>query len=72
MAVTSRKRYPDYEKRVTVGCLTLKINMLTGGAGSGRTRITVLLDEGLESEREVEWDYAEDHPVFIFREPRGK
>lgn len=67
MGIRVKKAYPDYEKRVTIRCTTLTISMITGG-GTDHTRLAAHLDEGLDSEREVDWEFAEDHPVFVFRE----
>ena len=66
MGIKVRKAYPDYEKRVTIRCVTLTISLISGGAAG--TCLTAHLDEGLDSEREVSWTHAEDHPVFVFQE----
>lgn len=66
MVVKVRNAYPDYEKRVMIGCTTLTISVVSRGAEG--TCLTAHLDEGLDSEREVSWTHAEDHPVFVFRE----
>lgn len=67
MTINIRKAYPDYERRTAIRCVTLTLTMITGG-GTGHTRLTARLDEGLPTEREVEWEHAADHPVFIFQE----
>jgi hypothetical protein len=50
------------EKRAEIECTTLSIV-----CSGHNTVITVRLDEGFSSEREVTWEYGEDHPTFIFR-----
>lgn len=62
-----RKPYPNCEQRTTIRCTTLTISMIIGG-GTGHTKLVAHLDKGLPTEREVEWEHATDHPVFIFQE----
>lgn len=69
MVIKTKKIPPDYEQRIEIECVTLIVSMLS--TGSGGTRITAHLDEGLSSEREVTWDHAKDFPVFIFRKTNG-
>lgn len=65
MSVVVRQTCPPYERRCEIECVTLKVTMLSHA--EGRTTITVLLDEGLQSERQVSWVHGTDHPRFAFR-----
>jgi hypothetical protein len=70
VVVNIRKRTRGYENRQEIECVTVTISMLSRSY-SGKNEIvcmTAHLDEGLSTEREVSWIYAEDHPVFVFRQ----
>jgi hypothetical protein len=74
MSIVIKNLTPTYEQRKEIECVTLRIFQaaqaylpIRAGVGKNVYSLTARLDEGLATERQVTWNHAQDHPVFVFR-----